>query len=198
MKAQLVTQWQALQPQLRRSIHGLNPEDRDDVLQTAFEFLWTTLRDDWTPLAGQTVEAGLSHIIYAAVWYARLTCLLGKKRAAARTVSMEDYDVSNVAGDDPFTLLERSEETENTEEHRQRFMTILRLALLYQKPRVQRVFDLVYYQGVPQAVVAATLGVPRSTIRSMIRVGRQRIREWLGEHNLDGGHHDRLEGADTT
>jgi RNA polymerase sigma factor (sigma-70 family) len=184
MKAQLVTHWQALQPQLRRSIHSLPVEDREDVLQTAFEFLWKTLRDDWTPMTGQTVEAGLKHVIYAAVWYARLCYLRDRKRAAARVVSTEEYDISNIAGDDPFKVLERSERTEEEEEQRQRYMAILRLALLHQQPRVQRVFDLVYYQGMPQATVATTCGVPRSTIRSIIRVGRQRMREWLHEHKL--------------
>ena len=184
MKAKLLLIWRDLLPKLHGFVGSL--QDGEDVLQNAFEFLWRTIPDDWTPREGQTAEAGLKKVIYAAVWYARLHEI--DRLDMERSYLMREDDgpeLSCKRVSDPFKEMDQIVADVEDEERRQHLLALVQIGLAHQEPRYQRVYQLIYFEGKSWKEAAKILGVPVSYIQSLLKVGRNRLRAWLCE-NIPG------------
>jgi RNA polymerase sigma-70 factor (ECF subfamily) len=139
-----------------------DPGEAEEVSLDVYEQVWRQARDfslqRGTPL----------------VWLTMLTRsraidrLRVAKRQRHREESLDEVDAF-------ISTTATPEEDAMTSERRQ----LVQMALGDLKPEQREAIELAYFQGLSQSEIAEHLGQPLGTVKTRIRLGMMKLREWL-------------------
>jgi len=159
-----------------RVVYGLslrmlaNPELAEDVVQEAF---WRVWRRSSTFRAGQGQFAawlfGIAHNL----------CIDELRRRRSRPTPVYDNSENPVLLTTPDDAQDVDALTWQAEQRR------LIVAALHELPPDQRTaIELAYFKGLSQREVAEHLGDPLGTVKTRIRLGLQKLRQFLHTHGI--------------